>query len=413
MVDKHGGSGDRAVQVQEGPSWTHYVEAFRGWLHERRYPTSSIQLKLSQVRALFRWAHVRGLQLSEVDEKVARRFVAGRRRGGVKDRNELHTFGQVLQCLRQGGHLPLLPSGVPTRNPADALLDDFRRFLLEERRITEGTAERYGTHVRAMLKFRFRGHPPCVEQLQLRDLLRFLLRAIRRSPGQVQMMATSLRVFGRFLLVRGRAPHNVAAGLPRATRWRVAGLPQRLEHKEIQRLLKVPDRGTPVGRRNRAMLLLLARLGLRACEVCRLELDDIDWRAGTIRVHRKGGAEESLPLPHDVGEALAAHLQGELPRGQSRRVFLTVRAPRRPLRGALHSVVVRALARADLDRRPGGPHLLRHSLAAELLQRGASLPEVGQILGHQRTQTTEIYAKVRVDALRELAVAWPERGSGA
>lgn len=161
------------------------------------------------------------------------------------------------------------------------------------------------------------------------------------------------------------------------------------------------------------MLLLLTRLGLRACEVCRLELDDIDWRGGTVRVRRKGGAEEQLPLPRDVGEALAAHLQGELSRGASRRVFLTVRAPRRPLRGALYSVVVRALASAGLERRPGGPHLLRHSLAAELLHRGASLPEVGQILGHQRAQTTEIYAKVRIDALRELAVAWPEKGGAA
>lgn len=413
MVDQHGGGEGLAVQDQQGPSWAHHVETFQGWLEGRNYPAGSVRLKLSQVRAFFRWAHARRLQLHEVDEKVARRFVAARRRGGVKDHNELHTCGQVLLCLRQGGHLPQLPSVVQRSDPAEELHGDFRRFLLEERRITEGTAERYSTHVRSLLSFRFPGRPPRVNELQLHDLLRFLLRANRRSPGQVQMMATALRMFGRFLLVRGLAPRNVAAGLPRTTRWRVTGLPQRLERKEVQRLLEVPDRNTPVGRRNRALLLLLARLGLRACEVCRLELEDIDWRAGTIRVRRKGGMEERLPLPHDVGEALAAHLSRELPRGQSRRVFLTVRAPRRPLRGALHSVVVRALASAGLERRPGGPHLLRHSLAAELLHRGASLPEVGQILGHQRTQTTEIYAKVRIDALRELAVAWPERGGGA
>lgn len=327
-----------APQDQTGPPLGRHVEAFCGWLEDRNYPASSVRGKLSQVRALCQWMRARGLRLRQLDEKVARRFVASRRRHGIKERNELHTCRQLLLFLRQGGHIAALRSKVDRHDPADGLLDDFRRFLLEERRITEGAAERYGTHVRALLKVRFRGHPPCIDQLQLRDLLRFLLRAIRRSPGQVQMMATSLRMFGRFLLVRGLAPHNVAAGVPRATRWRVAGLPQRLEQKEIQRLLKVPDRGTPVGRRNRAMLLLLARLGLRACEVCRLELDDIDWRAGTICVHRKGGAEESLPLPHDVGEALAAHLQGELPRGKSRRVFLTMRAPRRPLRGALHSV---------------------------------------------------------------------------
>lgn len=397
------------LQDSTEPQPGEHVEGFRGWLEDHRYQASSIRAKLSQVRALERWMHRRALKLCRLDEKAAKRFVASRRRSGITDHNELHTYKQFLVFLREGGHVAAQPPTSAGPGPADALLDDFGRFLLEERRITEDTAERYVGHVRALLRFRFGVHPPRVDQIELRDLVRFLLRVNRASPGQVQMIATALRMFGRFALVRGLAAHNVAAGLPRTTRWRVAGLPQRLEHPEIQQLLSVPDRRTPVGRRNRAILLLLARLGLRACEVYRLELDDLDWRGGTIRVRRKGGAEERLPLPHDVGEALAEHLQGELPRGTSRRVFLSVRAPRRPLRGALHSVVVRALARAGLNRRPGGPHLLRHSLAGELLHRGASLPEVGQILGHHRTQTTEIYAKVRIDALRELTVAWPER----
>lgn len=412
MVKRDVGATVALQDSTESPLGEH-VEGFRGWLENHKYPASSIRGKLSQVRALDRWMHRRGLQLCQLDEKVAKRFIAGRRRRGIADHNELHTCRQLLLLLRERGCVLAQPPAVTRLDPADALLDEFRRFLLDERRITEGAAERYITHVRALLRFRFGSNPPRIDQMQLRDLLRFLLRANRGSPGQVQMIATALRMFGRFLLVRGLASHNVAAGLPRTTRWRVAGLPQRLARKEVQQLLRVPDPGTPVGRRNRAMLLLLARLGLRACEVCRLELEDIDWREGTIRVRRKGGAEERIPLSHEVGEALAEHLQGELPRGASRRVFLTVRAPRRPLRGALHSVVTRALARAGLARQPGGPHLLRHSLAAELLHRGASLPEVGQILGHRRTQTTEIYAKVRIDALRELALAWPERSGRA
>jgi site-specific recombinase XerD len=406
-------SANVSSQDSARPSLGEHVEGFCRWLQDRQYPGSSIQAKRSQVRALERWLDHWELELRQLDEKVAKRFVASRRRRGIADHSEGHTCKQLLIFLREGGFVPGPPHAVTNRDPADEVLDDFRRFLLEDRRILEGTAERYISHVSDLLRFRFGGDPPRVDQLQLRDLLRFLLRANRRSPAQVQMTATALRMFGRFLLVRGLAPHNVATGLPRTTRWRVAGLPQRLARKEIQQLLSVPNRGTPVGRRNRAILLLLARLGLRACEVCRLELEDIDWRGGTIRVRRKGGAEERLPLPHEVGEALAAHLQGELPRGPSRYVFLTVRAPRRPLRGALHSVVTRALARTGLARRPGGPHLLRHSLAAELLHRGASLPEVGQILGHRHAQTTEIYAKVRVDALRELAQPWPERAVGS
>jgi site-specific recombinase XerD len=391
-----------------GPPLGNHAETFCAWLEQQRYPWISVRVKLGQVRALCQWMRAQGHGLRRLDEKLVRRYVASRRRRGRGNRNELHTGLQLIRFLRQGGHIPEQPK-VERRDPDAGLLNDFRRFLIEERRITEGAVARYDTHVRALLRDRFNGRASQVERLELRDLIGFLLRANRESPGQTQMIATALRMFGRFLLVRGLVHQNVAAGLPRVTRWRIAGLPQRLDHEEVERLLGVPNRGTPVGRRNRAILLLLARLGLRGCEVCRLELEDIDWREGTIRVRRKGGGEDRLPLPPEVGEALAEHLRGELPRGSSRRVFLTVRAPQRALRGALFSIVQRSLFRAGLGRRPGGPHLLRHSLAAELLHRGASLPEVGLILGHRRAQTTEIYAKVRVDALRELAPAWPER----
>lgn len=407
MIENYYSSPEALEDLRSPPLGAH-TESFCNWLEERTYPRTSIRGKLCQIRALSQWMQAKGLELRQLNERIAQRFVSARRRRGIGDGNELHTCRQLLGFLRDGGHIP--EQFKPEKpDPYACLLAEFRRFLLEERRIMEGTAERYGTHVRALLRSRFRGRPPQVDQLKLRDLLGLLIRASRKIPGEVQMMATALRMFGRFLLIRGLADHNVAEGLPRTTRWRVAGLPQRLDGEEVERLLSVPDRGTPVGRRNRTMLLLLARLGLRGCEVHRLQLEDIDWRAGTIRVRRKGGAQDRLPLSQEVGEALAEHLRGELPRGTSRHIFLTVRSPRRPLRGGLHSVVKRALIRAGLERHPGGPHLLRHSLAAELLHRGASLPEVGQIVGHRRTQTTEIYAKVRLDALRELAQAWPER----
>lgn len=395
-----------------GPPLGALSDGFCLWLEARNYPRRSIRMKLGQVRALCQWMRERCVRLRQLGESVVRRFVAARRRRGLKDHNELHACQQLLGFLRQEGHVPEARKG-KKRAPYARILGDFRRFLLEERGVTEGAAVRYASHVRDLLQGRFRGRPLRVKKLELKDLHRFVLRAYQKTPGQVQMMATAFRSFGRFLLVRGLVQHDVAAGLPRVTRWRVAGLPQRLEQEDVERVLSEPSRNTPVGRRNRAMLLLLARLGLRSCEVCRLQLDDIDWRAGTIRVRRKGGAEDRLPLPQEVGEALAEHLRGELPRGASRHVFLTVRAPQRPLRGALHSVVKRSLVRAGLERHPSGPHLLRHSLAGELLHRGASLPEVGQILGHQRAQTTEIYAKVRIDALRELAMPWPEGTVGA
>ncbi|MEW6746438.1 MAG: tyrosine-type recombinase/integrase [Planctomycetota bacterium] len=197
-------------------------------------------------------------------------------------------------------------------------------------------------------------------------------------------------------------------GLPRVTRWRLSYLPARLSHSEIERLLARQERRTEAGKRDYALIMIFARLGLRTGEAGRLTLEEVHWRGEALRILGKGGTECLLPLVPEVAESLADYLQVR-PRGISRHIFLTVRAPRRPLgNGGIATVVRRALREADL-RPHGGPHLLRHSLASELLHCGASLFEVGQVLRHRHPASTEIYAKVHVEALGELALPWPSR----
>jgi site-specific recombinase XerD len=232
------------------------------------------------------------------------------------------------------------------------------------------------------------------------------------STRRTQLMTSALRSFLRFLLQKGEIVVDLASCVPTVANHRLAVLPKHLSAHEVERLLDSCNRDTAVGRRDHAVLLLLARLGLRAGEVVALELDDIDWRAGEIVVRGKGSIHDRLPLTQDVGEALAAYLRRDRPAVQSRRVFIRSRAPHRAIKGpqTVSTVVRRALQRAGLDPPIKGAHLLRHSLATQMLRRGATMSEIAEVLRHRSPQTTEIYAKVDVAGLCALAQPWPGDG---
>jgi len=229
------------------------------------------------------------------------------------------------------------------------------------------------------------------------------------SPARVQLIATALRSFFRFLLQQEAIPNDLAKAVPTAPNWRLSTLPKFMEAKDVDWLLQSCDRSTSHGQRDYAILLLLARLGLRAGEVAALTLDDVDWDAGEIVVRGKGGRRDRLPLPYDVGEALAAYLRDSRPPSTTRQVFIRMMAPRRGFRSgvAISTIVHRRLDRAGLKPAHKGAHLLRHSLATQLLQNGASLVEIGELLRHQDIETTRIYAKVDQETLRALALPWP------
>jgi len=249
--------------------------------------------------------------------------------------------------------------------------------------------------------------PGVLIELNASDVTAFVLQASSRySTGTTKYIVTVLRSLLRYLYLRGRLTVDLTGAVPAVASRRLCGLPKALDSGQVQRLLRACDRRRHIGRRDYAVLLLMVRLGLRACEVASLRLDDIDWKSGEFLVHGKGRCEEPLPLPTDVGEALGCYLHVSRPRTCERQVFLGARAPYRPLhRSAVSAIVCRALARAGLPR--GNAHRLRHTAATQMLRAGACLDEVAQVLRHRSHCTTAIYAKVDRVALHTVTRPWP------
>jgi len=248
------------------------------------------------------------------------------------------------------------------------------------------------------------------EKLRAKDIIDFVLQdTSRRGRKDAQHTATGLRSFLGFLLQQGRITTNLAAAVPTVAGWPLSQLPRFLEAEQVEEVLRSCDRRTKVGKRDYAILLLLARLGLRSSEVVKLSLDDIDWRAGELLVRGKGDRIDKMPLLQDVGQALVAYLRMARPDSSCRRVFLRRFAPYEGLSGAgtLGGIVRTAMNRAHIQAPHRGAHVLRHSLATRMLGHGASLAQIGHVLRHQYVGSTQIYAKVDLNALRRLALPWP------
>ncbi|HEX5483591.1 MAG TPA: site-specific integrase, partial [Terriglobia bacterium] len=298
-------------------------------------------------------------------------------------------------------------------SPLADILSRYEKYLRSERGLVTATVLNYQPFVRKFLVERFRKGPFLFREVKPSDISDFVLRhGHSMAVGRAQLMTTAFRSFFRFLFQHGELQVNLAASVPTVANWRLSTVPKHLTPEEVDRVLKACNHRTASGRRDYAILLLLARLGLRAGEVVALQLDDINWRAGEIVVRGKGLFHDQMPLPPDVGEALTSYLRRDRPVCQTRRVFVCMKAPRRGFSGpsTLTTIVRRALDRADLHPNFKGAHLLRHTLATSMLRSGATMAEIGEVLRHRIPNTTEIYAKVDFDSLRSLAHPWPMGG---
>jgi len=355
------------------------------------------------------WLQRHALTATDLNEQRVDDFLQDRSQRCRPHRSDRSILRRLLTQLRDHGVIPS-PVVVTERGTRDAMAYDFQDYLLQQRGLAPTTVRSYLDTVRRFLSDRFDAQPLRLEALCAQDITGFLLRQTRRySPGHAKLIATALRSFCRFLLQRGAILTDLAKAVPTVPNWRLSALPKFMNVEDIESLLQSCDRSTPQGQRDYAILLLLARLGLRAGEVAALTLDDLDWEAGAFLVRGKGGRHDQLPLPHAVGEALVAYLRAGRPPSATRQVFVRMRAPRRGFANgqAVGTIVRRALARAGLHPPCKGAHLLRHSLATQLLHDGASLAEIGELLRHRDLDTTRIYAKVDQGALRALALPWP------
>jgi len=398
----------RLDRFRRGPLAPH-IDHLAKLLSERGYSNQVGMQKLRLAALLSSWLEQEEVGLEQLDEMRIADFLTGRRKALRRQRQVRHTLTQLLQELRRLQIIPGQKSASP-ENTTERLLQDYGRFLAQERGLSQVSLDNYLPVARRFLAKAFGTRTADLSQLGGRDINGFVLREKSTfSPKRVQLNTSALRSFLGFLYLRGHLATPLAASVPTVATWRLSELPQFLEPQQVRQLLQSCDRSSPCGRRDYAALLLLARLGLRAGEVVHLCLEDINWSSGEVLIRGKSAREDRLPLPPDVGRALSVYLQKDRPPCTCRRMFIRMKAPHVGFSTsvAVCDIVRRALRRAHLYPERKGAHLLRHSLATLMLRGGASLTQIGQILRHQLPQTTEIYAKVDLAALRTLAQAWP------
>jgi site-specific recombinase XerD len=386
------------------------LAGFRHELARQGYTLHSASNQLQLMAHTSRWLGSRGLGVEALSTDAVEEFLAHRRAEGYTLWLSAKAMAPMLGYLRGLGVAPT-PAAVAPATEAEQLHEHYRVFLVEERGLAAGTIGGYLHVARLFFAARAANDALRLERLTAAEVTEFVLaECATRSVGSAKYVVCGLRSLLRYLYVAGHVVSELDAAVPTVASWRLVGVPVSFGRAEVACLLASCDRRTTFGRRDYAVLTLLARLGLRAGEVAALELGDIDWRAGELLIGGKGRRQERLPLPVDVGEAVAGWLRRGRPRCECTTVITRVRAPHRGLSTAGVSAIVSAACR-----RAGLPelnaHRLRHTAATEMLRAGATLSEVGQVLRHASVLTTAIYAKVDRDRLRTLALPWPGAAS--
>ena len=394
------------LQVRVAEPLAPYARGFCLVLVERGWARSSALNQMKLIACLSRWMVGEQLAVADLTPERVEQFVGWRGAEGYRHFRSSHGLVPLLCYLRVLGVAPE-PPAPSSDGPVDVLVDRYRGYLLRERGLAAGTLRYYARVARLFLaETSAPGGEPDLARLSAGEVSSFVLeQCAARSAGSAKTVVMALRSLLRFLHVDGVTGEDLAGAVP-AVAPQPRSLPRALPAGVIRRLLASCDRRTRTGRRDFAVLIVLSRLGLRAGEVAAIELSDIDWVAGELLVRGKGGRRERLPLPVDVGRALAGYVQRGRPRVPGGRLFLRVKAPA----GGLSSSGVSGIVHAAC-RRCGlpvvGAHRLRHTAATETLRAGASLQEIGQLLRQQSSSTTAIYARVDRDRLRELARPWP------
>jgi site-specific recombinase XerD len=364
---------------------------------------------LRQVARLSRWVEANGLAVGELTDERIDQFLASQKATG---RHRASWSRPALVCLLDVlGGLGVLRPATSARvgSPVEALLSSFERYLLSERALTVGTVRGYVAHARRFVD----GLPPGSDlaDVSAAQVTASVLRqASVGSVSAAQNFVAGLRAFLQFGFLEGLLDVDLSAATLSVTGRRRSSLPRGITSTHARAMMAGCDRRTAIGRRDYAMIVILLRLGLRAGETSRLRLDDLDWRAGELVVRGKGAREDRLPLPADVGEAIAAYLKRGRPRTDRREVFLGARAPFAPIASdTVRSTVRRACRRAGVAEI--GAHRLRHTAACQMIAAQVPLVQIAGVLRHESLQSTALYARLDLEQLRRVAAPWPGGGS--
>ena len=366
---------------------------------------------LNLAGGLLSWIARSRSKLADLDERMVERYLQHRARSQSIQPGDRAALRRLLLVLRDAG--TIAPAVLSPLTPPEQIFEAFSHYLHEERGLAPKSIIRHLPVIRRFLREVCPQGTRDLGRISQEDVTRYVERHARDwSAGSGKAMCWSLRAFLRYLHHREINPFALASCVPSIRRWKLASLPTYLSASQVQKILDGCDRTTALGRRDYAILMMLAKLGLRANEVATLTLDDIDWRSGEMLVRAKGRQRTRMPMPPDVGAAVVAYLRDGRPTSSCRRLFLRTLAPNVGFASgcAITMIAKTALGRADIrGYAHQGAHIFRHSLATELLRSGATLSEIGQLLRHESHDTTRIYAKVDIDALQTLSLPWPGR----
>ena len=389
-----------------------YLAAFAQSLAEAGYVPSAVQRRVTAAAHLGYWADAERIELAALDEQAllafgkhlrACRCIKRRRRRGRADPLDARLATLFVAHLRSLGIVPAAPP--PEAIVVSPVLAAYRAWMLRHRGVTSSTIDVYQRVLVEVLAT----IGDDAARYTAPMLRKFILDRRDRGHGWIKTVATPMRSFLRYLAAEGRCVPGLDGAVPSAAQWRLSALPHALAPEAVGRLLATCDPAARCGLRDRAVLLLLARLGLRAGDVAQLRFDDVDWSEGTLRLRGKARRESLLPLPQDVGEALLAYVECGRPAHADARIFLTAIAPSRPIAAsAISSIVGTSLRHAGITDAPSrGSHLMRHSAATAMLRGGASLDAIAGVLRHKSLQTTQVYAKVDLALLATVVQPWP------
>ena len=399
------------LKAPTGPLACH-LDAFARELSEQGFQRPSMAPQIRVVASFSQWLKANGVGLEALCDEHVERFLRRTKRRRSSRAGHQTWLHRLMVFLRRSGVVdpqPTAPQGEASQ--IQRVVGAFDEHLLDVQALSPATRRQYTPFVEQFLTERFASGNVELGELGAGDVVGFIRRqASQLSPARAKCATIAMRSFLRYLRLRGDVVIDLAAAVPTVPNWSMTAIPRAIAPDDLRSVLDGCRRDTVVGRRDYAILLLLARLGLRAGEIVSLTLDSIDWARGCLTVvGSKGGQRTELPLPADVGSAIAEYLRRGRPRSDCRRLFMRVTAPIGGLgsQTSVGSIVGAAIARAGVNPPHHGAHQFRHALACEMLRHGASLTEVGSLLRHQHQKTTAIYAKVDFAALRTLSLAWP------
>ncbi len=400
-------------QIRSGPlgrSVDDFVEVLAG----REYATSTIRRHVRAAAIFSAWLDQQGVAATDIDETLVSRFVRGLSRRPSSTRpsgrpSEVASGVRLLAVHLWTREVAPRRRLVAARCETDQWLQSFDDHLVHVHGLVVGTRRMYRRYAAALLAECAGTPTPDWSRLTVPTIAAFVqTRANRLGPSTRRSPVTATRAFLRFLATRGVIRAGIDGAVPTIRQWKHATLPRAVAAEDVQQVLAAVDVTRPSGLRDRAILLLLIRLGLRAGEVAALAVDDVDWHNGIVRVAGKGGRERRLPLPADIGETLVAALRSRPPTSPPDMIFATARPPYRQLNGGnVTDIAQRALRRAGVTVPRPGAHVFRHTFASQMVRRDVPMKTVADLLGHARLRTTTIYAKLDREALATIALPWP------